>query len=254
MNNIFFNSNYSFNLRKDVKDTSQARLINILLLNAYMSRGSLATAKAFINTTISNLSNLNTVVDTKPGVAQINNIVQSTVQEAVRSTVQETVQEAVRSTVQSTVQEAVRSTVQEAVQEAVRSTVQEAVQSTVQEAVQSTVQEAVQSTVQEAVSNVMDAQIQQAISAINIEKQNAINVIHSYNGAGINESIQSAITQLNDKTQVVLNDINSLAESVSYQISNMNAYTKEELLQKIDFLFEMFYHADSATIIELYPL
>ena len=210
MNNIFFNSNYSFNLRKDVKDTSQARLINILLLNAYMSRGSLATAKAFINTTISNLSNLN--------------------------------------------QEAVRSTVQEAVQEAVRSTVQEAVQSTVQEAVQSTVQEAVQSTVQEAVSNVMDAQIQQAISAINIEKQNAINVIHSYNGAGINESIQSAITQLNDKTQVVLNDINSLAESVSYQISNMNAYTKEELLQKIDFLFEMFYHADSATIIELYPL
>ena len=242
MNNIFFNSNYSFNLRKDVKDTSQARLINILLLNAYMSRGSLATAKAFINTTISNLSNLNTVVDTKPGVAQINNIVQSTVQEAVRSTVQETVQEAVRSTVQ------------EAVQEAVRSTVQEAVQSTVQEAVQSTVQEAVQSTVQEAVSNVMDAQIQQAISAINIEKQNAINVIHSYNGAGINESIQSAITQLNDKTQVVLNDINSLAESVSYQISNMNAYTKEELLQKIDFLFEMFYHADSATIIELYPL
>ena len=190
MNNIFFNSNYFFNLRKDVKDTSQASLINVLLLNAYMSRNSLATAKAFINTTISNLSNLNKVVETKPDVAQINSIVQTTVQ----------------------------------------------------------------ATVQEAVSNVMDAQIQQAISAINIEKQNAINAIHSYNGAGINESIQSAITQLNDKTQVVLNDINSLAESVSYQISNMNAYTKEELLQKIDFLFEMFYHADSETIMELYPL
>lgn len=218
MSNFFLNNIYSFNLRKDVKDTSQARLINILLLNAYMSRGSLATAKAFINTTISNLSNLNTVVETKPDVAQINNIVQSTVQSTVQATVQATVRE------------------------------------TVQETVQATVRETVQSTVQEAVSNVMDAQIQQAISAINIEKQNAINVIHSYNGAGINESIQSAITQLNDKTQVVLNDINSLAESVSYQISNMNAYTKEELLQKIDFLFEMFYHADSEIIMELYPL
>ena len=218
MSNFFLNNIYSFNLRKDVKDTSQARLINILLLNAYMSRGSLATAKAFINTTISNLSNLNTVVETKPDVAQINNIVQSTVQSTVLATVQATVRE------------------------------------TVQETVQATVRETVQSTVQEAVSNVMDAQIQQAISAINIEKQNAINVIHSYNGAGINESIQSAITQLNDKTQVVLNDINSLAEIVSYQISNMNAYTKEELLQKIDFLFEMFYHADSEIIMELYPL
>ena len=218
MSNFFLNNIYSFNLRKDVKDTSQARLINILLLNAYMSRGSLATAKAFINTTISNLSNLNTVVETKPDVAQINNIVQSTVQSTVQATVQATVRE------------------------------------TVQETVQATVRETVQSTVQEAVSNVMDAQIQQAISAINIEKQNAINAIHSYNGAGINESIQSAITQLNDKTQVVLNDINSLAEIVSYQISNMNAYTKEELLQKIDFLFEMFYHADSEIIMELYPL
>lgn len=187
MNTNFFNNNFSFNLRKDVRDTTQTRIINGLILNTYISRDRLATTKSFINNTIYNLFNLNTVVKTKPDIEQINNIVQSTVQETVDETVQSTV------------------------------------------------------------SNVIDTQIQKAISVINFEKQNAINEIQSYNGEGLNASIQSAITQLNDKTQAV-------AVSVSNQISNMPTYTKEDLLQKIDFLFEMFYHANSDTIMELYPL
>ena len=186
----FFNNNYSFNLRKDVKDTGQTRAITELRLNAYISRYSLATAKTFINNTIYNLSKLNTVVKTKPDLAQINNIVQSTVQE----------------------------------------------------------------TVNETVSNVIDTQIQQAISVINIENQTALNEMRTRNEADINASIQIAITQLNDKNQAVLNEINLLAVSVSNQLANMNTYTQEALLLKIDFLFEMFYHADSETIMELYPL
>jgi hypothetical protein len=202
---------FSFSLRKDIRDNAQASLMNTLILNAYISKQHLETAKTFINSSIGNLSNLSAVVETKPDITHINNIVQAKVQETVQSTVQATVQETVQATISTVIDTRIQVS--------------------------------------------LDSQIQQAISIITIEKQNALNEIKSHNGAGLTDSaIQLAITQLNDKNQEVLNEINLLAVSVSIQIAKMNANTRDELLQKIDFLFEMFYHGNSETIMELYPL
>jgi hypothetical protein len=53
---------------------------------------------------------------------------------------------------------------------------------------------------------------------------------------------------------MALFEINSLSQNVANQINGLNNSVKQELLKKIDYLFEMFYHSNSEIIMEIYPL
>ena len=133
-----------------------------------------------------------------------------------------------------------------------------------------------------AISSTINTYLQQAINTINIEKENAIAQIniYSYQGATgntpspqssylisntINTTMNSALLQINNKKQSALEEItnkknmalfeiNSLSQNVANQINGLNNSVKQELLKKIDYLFEMFYHSNSEIIMEIYPL
>ena len=130
------------------------------------------------------------------------------------------------------------------------------------------------------ISSTINSYVEQAINTINIEKENAIAQIniYSYQGATgntypssylisntINTTMNSALLQINNKKQSALEEItnkknmalfeiNSLSQNVANQINGLNNSVKQELLKKIDYLFEMFYHSNSEIIMEIYPL
>jgi uncharacterized protein YdbL (DUF1318 family) len=141
------------------------------------------------------------------------------------------------------------------------------------------------------ISSTINSYVEQAINTINIEKENAIAQIniYSYQGATgntypssylisntINTTMNSALLQINNKKQNALEEItnkkavsleeinyeknmalfqiNSLSQNVANQINGLNNSVKQELLKKIDYLFEMFYHSNSEIIMEIYPL
>jgi len=127
------------------------------------------------------------------------------------------------------------------------------------------------------ISETINSYVEQAINIINTEKQNAINEIneiniYSYQGASgnnslplINNSLDSAILQLNNhrinaleeinyEKNKALFEINVLSDNVANQINGLNNSVKQDLLKRIDYLFEMFYHANSEIIIQLYPI
>lgn len=141
------------------------------------------------------------------------------------------------------------------------------------------------------ISATINSYVEQAINTINIEKENAIAQIniYSYQGATgntypssylisntINTTMNSALLQINNKKQNALEEItnkkavsleeinyeknmalfqiNSLSQNVANQINGLNNSVKQELLKKIDYLFEMFYHSNSEIIMEIYPL
>jgi hypothetical protein len=143
------------------------------------------------------------------------------------------------------------------------------------------------------ISSTINSYLEQAINTINTEKENAIAEIsiYSYQGATgntpsppssylisntINTTMNSALLQINNNKQTALNEItnkktvslneiiyeknmalfeiNSLSQNVANQISGLNNSVKQDLLKKIDYLFEMFYRSNSEIIMELYPL
>jgi hypothetical protein len=139
------------------------------------------------------------------------------------------------------------------------------------------------------ISSTINTYLEQAINTINTEKENAIAEIsiYSYHGATgntpsplinttINTTLNSALLQINNKKQSALEEItnkkavsleeinyeknmalfeiNSLSQNVANQISGLNNSVKQQLLKKIDYLFEMFYRSNSEIIMELYPL
>jgi len=115
--------------------------------------------------------------------------------------------------------------------------------------------------------------VTQAIATINAERQNAIDAISALNTVvdiniitnAINSSLAIALGKINtDKNTAVseinterikaVSEINQLALDVSNEINNLNTGVKAELLRKIDYLFEMFYHSKSDALMELFPL
>lgn len=96
------------------------------------------------------------------------------------------------------------------------------------------------------ISSTINSYVEQAINIINIEKQNALEEINNKKLVSLEEIIY-------EKNNALL-EINSLSENVANQINGLNNSVKHDLLKKIDYLFEMFYHSDSAVIMELYPL
>jgi len=139
------------------------------------------------------------------------------------------------------------------------------------------------------ISSTINSYVEQAINTINAEKENAIAEIsiYSYQGATgntpspltssrINTTLNSALLQITNKKDSALEEITnkktlsleeinyeknmalfeikSLSQNVANQINGLNNSVKQELLKKIDYLFEMFYHSNSEIIMELYPL
>jgi hypothetical protein len=104
--------------------------------------------------------------------------------------------------------------------------------------------------------------LQDALTTINTEKQQALDEIASAGGnsSSINNALQDALTTINTEKQQALDQINISAYNAISNITNFvddNSFVyeiKNELLQKIDYIFEMFFHANSNIIMENYPL
>lgn len=136
------------------------------------------------------------------------------------------------------------------------------------------------------ISSTINSYVEQAINTIKSEKENAIAEIsvYSYNedtpsplaSGRMNTTLTSALLEITNKKDSALEEINSkkqdtleeinnekkialfeiklLSQDVANQISDLNNSVKQELLKKIDYLFEMFYRSNSEIIMELYPL
>jgi len=82
----------------------------------------------------------------------------------------------------------------------------------------------------------------------------------------INDNLELVINSINAEKQKVLNEINihqyNAINNINNGIGNSNIYARkneldiinDNLVKKIDYLFKMFYHADSNTIINNFPL
>jgi hypothetical protein len=70
------------------------------------------------------------------------------------------------------------------------------------------------------------------------------------------------LVTINNKTQQSLDEINISSYNAIAEIKTIASLDdealvfsiKNELLQKIDYIFQMFYHADSKVIMEHYPI
>ena len=85
-------------------------------------------------------------------------------------------------------------------------------------------------------------------------------IASSVNTNVINNALQDALTTINTEKQQALTQINISAYNAISNITNMvddDSFVyeiKNELLQKIDYIFEMFFHANSKIIMENYPI
>ena len=76
----------------------------------------------------------------------------------------------------------------------------------------------------------------------------------------INNALQEALTTINTEKQEALTQINISANNAISNITNLvddDSFVyeiKHELLQKIDYIFEMFFHANSNIIMNNYPI
>ena len=103
--------------------------------------------------------------------------------------------------------------------------------------------------------------LQVALIAIENKTSESLNDISSsVNTSVINNALQEALTTMNTEKQEALTQINISAYNAISNITNLvddNSSVNEiksELLQKIDYIFEMFFHANSNIIMENYPL
>lgn len=107
----------------------------------------------------------------------------------------------------------------------------------------------------------LNTRLDQALVTIDNKTQQMLDEITSAsNTSTINNAIQEAITTINSEKQQALAQINISAYNAISNISNLvddDSFVyeiKNELLQKIDYIFEMFFHANSNIIMENYPL
>jgi hypothetical protein len=110
------------------------------------------------------------------------------------------------------------------------------------------------------VDNYMGQYLQNANNQINTSLLEALNILNSKQQLAldnINAQQQAAMISVNSQIQLVLDEIN-LASYNAIASINLNSSEitsiKQELLVKIDYIFEMFFRADSKTIIDHYPL
>jgi DNA anti-recombination protein RmuC len=108
----------------------------------------------------------------------------------------------------------------------------------------------------------LNTKLDEALASIDNKTQQALDeIIASGNSSStINNALQEALTTINTGKQQALTQINISAYNAISNISNMvddDSFVyeiKNELLQKIDYIFEMFFHANSNIIMNNYPL
>jgi DNA anti-recombination protein RmuC len=108
----------------------------------------------------------------------------------------------------------------------------------------------------------LNAKLDQALASIDNKTQQALDeIIASGNSSStINNALQEALTTISTEKQQALAQINISAYNAISNITNLvddDSFVyeiKNELLQKIDYIFEMFFHANSNIIMENYPL
>ena len=108
----------------------------------------------------------------------------------------------------------------------------------------------------------MTNSLQESLCEIHREKKEAICEIHKEKKEAIceiehNETM--VISRINREKLKVLNTINTEKLKALEEIRKAKSEEdinniKDELLQKINYLFQMFYHSDSKTIMENYPI
>ena len=96
------------------------------------------------------------------------------------------------------------------------------------------------------IRNTLDSYLQEAINSINSKKEASI--------SEINNMKTMYLEEISDKSASALSEINTLAEHVVNKMSGLNNLNSQALLDKIDYLFHMFYHSDSEEIMGLYPI
>ena len=108
----------------------------------------------------------------------------------------------------------------------------------------------------------LNTKLDEALASIDNKTQQALDeIISSGNSSStINNALQEALTTINTGKQQALAQINISAYNAISNISNLvddDSFVyeiKNELLQKIDYIFEMFFHANSNIIMNNYPL
>lgn len=96
------------------------------------------------------------------------------------------------------------------------------------------------------IRNTLDSYLEEAINSINSKKEASIREINNMKTIYLEE--------ISDKSASALSEINTLAEHVVNKMSGLNNLNSQALLDKIDYLFHMFYHSDSEEIMGLYPI
>jgi hypothetical protein len=96
------------------------------------------------------------------------------------------------------------------------------------------------------IRNKLDSYLEEAINSINSKKEASISEIDNMK--------KMYLEEIADKSASALSEINTLAEHVVNKMSGLNNLNSQALLEKIDYLFHMFYHSDSEEIMGLYPI
>jgi hypothetical protein len=99
-----------------------------------------------------------------------------------------------------------------------------------------------------AINDSLKITLSENMSAIN----DSLKITLSENMSSINASVQEALDIINYEKQLVLEQIYKINQITLSSITC--SQIKEELLAKIDYIFEIFFHANSQIIMTNYPI
>jgi hypothetical protein len=211
---------FFINLRKDLSIVNNDRLINNLRNASFNSQIDLMRSRSYVNSLLTVNESIINTVSQKADVAYVNNTVSNV---AINPSV-------ISSTINSYVEQAINT---------IKSEKENAI-------AEISVYSYNEDTPSPFASSRMNTTLNSALLEITNKKDSALEEITNIKKATLEE--------INYEKNMALFEIKSLSQNVANQISDLNNSVKEELLKKIDYLFEMFYRSNSEIIMELYPL
>jgi hypothetical protein len=214
---------FFINLRKDLSIANNNRLINNLRIASFNDQLNLMTARNYVNSLIKADKLIINTVSEKADVAYVNNTVSNV---AINPSV-------ISSTINSYLEEAIN-------------TIKSEKENAIAEISVYSYQGATGNTPSPLTSSRINTTLNSALLQINNTKQRVLDEIGNKKAMSLEE--------INYEKNMALFEITTLSENVANQINALNNSVKQELLKKIDYLFEMFYHSNSEIIMEIYPL
>jgi hypothetical protein len=214
---------FFINLRKDLSIANNNRLLNNLRIASFNDQVSLMRARNYVNSLLTVDRSIINTVSEKADVAYVNNTVSNV---AINPSV-------ISSTINSYVEQAIN-------------TINAEKENAIAQINIYSYQGATGNTYPSLISNTINTTLNSALLQINNKKQSALEEITNKKAVSLEE--------INYEKNMALFEIKSLSQNVANQINGLNNSVKQELLKKIDYLFEMFYHSNSEIIMEIYPL